>query len=110
MKILMASTPATGHLNPLLAVARVLRDEDHEIAVLSGSVFRDRIENSGARFIPLPAGANFDLPEVLAAAPELRDIPRGFEWFRIALQLFFIDAVPAQYRGLLQALEESPQM
>jgi len=31
MKILFASTPATGHLNPLLAITRLLA-EGHEIA------------------------------------------------------------------------------
>ena len=31
MKILIASTPATGHLNPLLAIARILIAERHEI-------------------------------------------------------------------------------
>jgi UDP:flavonoid glycosyltransferase YjiC (YdhE family) len=30
MKILFASTPATGHLNPLLAIARILLAEGHE--------------------------------------------------------------------------------
>jgi UDP:flavonoid glycosyltransferase YjiC (YdhE family) len=35
MKILIASTPATGHLNPLLAVGRILIAEGHEVAFLS---------------------------------------------------------------------------
>jgi len=61
MKILVASTLATGHLNPLLAITRVLLGEGHEIAFLTGSAFRDRIESSGAKFISLPAGADFDL-------------------------------------------------
>ena len=50
MKILIASTPATGHLNPLLAIARILVAENHEIAFLTGTAFRARIEASGARF------------------------------------------------------------
>jgi UDP:flavonoid glycosyltransferase YjiC (YdhE family) len=50
MKILVASTPAEGQLNPLLGITRVLL-EGHEIAFLTGSAFRDRIERSGAKFI-----------------------------------------------------------
>jgi hypothetical protein len=42
MKILMASTPLTGHLNPLLAVGHVLMAEGHELVVLSGSWLQDR--------------------------------------------------------------------
>jgi UDP:flavonoid glycosyltransferase YjiC (YdhE family) len=44
MKILFASTPATGHINPLLAIVRMLRAEGHEITFLTGSAFRTRIE------------------------------------------------------------------
>ena len=61
MKILIASTPATGHLNPLLAIARILIAEGHEITCLTGTAMRDRIESSGAKFRPLPADADFDL-------------------------------------------------
>ncbi|MGX9431682.1 MULTISPECIES: hypothetical protein [Bradyrhizobium] len=37
MKVLIACTPATGHLNPLLAVVRGLIDEWHEVTFLTGS-------------------------------------------------------------------------
>jgi UDP:flavonoid glycosyltransferase YjiC (YdhE family) len=40
MKVLMASTPATGHLNPVLGVARDLLGDGHEVTVLSGSALR----------------------------------------------------------------------
>src|SRR5262249_33210216 len=108
MKVLIASTPATGHLNPLLAITRVLLAEGHEIAFLTGSAFQNRIESSGAKFISLPAGADFDLREIDSVAPELKDIRPGLEWFRVALERFFVDALPAQHRGLLLALQEYP--
>jgi hypothetical protein len=31
MKILIASTPATGHLNPLLAIGHILIAEGHQV-------------------------------------------------------------------------------
>jgi UDP:flavonoid glycosyltransferase YjiC (YdhE family) len=106
MKILIASTPAAGHLNPLLANMRILLAEGHEITFLTGSVFRARIESSGAKFVSLPTGADFDLREILSVAPELKDIPPGLEWFRVAIERIFVDALPAQHQGLLQALQE----
>ena len=106
MKILFASTPATGHLNPLLAITRVLLAEGHEITFLTGSAYRDRIQSSGAKFVSLPNGADFDLREILSVAPELKDVPPGLQWFRIAIERIFVDALPAQHRGLLQALQE----
>ena len=79
MKILLASTPATGHLNPLLAIGRFLIAEGHEVAFLSGSALRSPIEHIGARFYPFPAGADFDLRDFATVAPELKTIPPGLE-------------------------------
>ena len=107
MKILVASMPATGHVNPLLGIVHILRAEGHDITFLTGSVFRSRVEGSGARFVSLPAGADFDLRDIHSVAPELRDIPPGFEWFRVAMERIFVDAILAQHQGLLQALHKS---
>jgi hypothetical protein len=106
MKILIASTPATGHINPLLAITRVLLAEGHEITFLTGGAFRDRIENGGAKFVSLHGHADFDGRDFSSVAPELKDIPPGLEWFRVAIERIFVDSIPAQHLGLLQALEE----
>jgi MGT family glycosyltransferase len=106
MKILIASTPATGHLNPLLAITRILLAEGHEITFLTGSAFRARIESSGAKFVSLPMGADLAGRDLLSLAPELKDIPPGLEWLRVAIERIFVDAVPAQHQGLLRALQE----
>jgi len=108
MKILIPSMPATGHLNPLLAISRMLLAEGHEVAFLTGSVFRDRIESSGAKFFALPAGADFDLRDIHAVAPELKGIPPGLEWMRIASERLFVDALPAQHHGVRQSLQKFP--
>jgi MGT family glycosyltransferase len=105
MKILITSTPATGHLNPLLAITRILLAEGHEITFLTGSAFRDRIENSGAKFVSLQGSADFDGRDLLSVAPELKDIPPGLEWFRIAIG-HLLDRLPAQQQSLLQAVQE----
>src|ERR1700682_2292197 len=104
MKILIASTPATGHLNPLLAIGRVLIADGHEVAFLSGSVLRSRIEGIGAKFHAFPAGADFDLRDFTSVAPELKSIPPGPDWLRVAMERIFVDAIPAQRRGLQQVL------
>ena len=77
MKILIACMPATGHLNPLLAVTRILLAEGHEITFLTGSVFRARIESSGAKFVSLQGAADIDGRDIHSAVPELKDIPPG---------------------------------
>src|SRR6516164_5259506 len=106
MKILFASTPATGHLNPLLAITRILLAEGHEITFLTGTAFRSRIESSGAEFFPLPPAADFDPQDLFSLVPELKSIPPGPEWLRIACERIFVEAIPAQYQGLRQALDK----
>ena len=108
MKILFASTPATGHLNPLLAIGCILIAEGHEVAFLSGSALRGRIEDIGATFHALPEGADFDLRDFDSVAPELKSIPPGLDWLRVAMERVFVDTVPAQHKGLQQVLRDFP--
>jgi MGT family glycosyltransferase len=108
MKILIASTPATGHLNPLLAIGHILIAEGHQVAFLSGSALRSRIEAIGAQFHAFPAGADLDLRDLLSVVPELKDIPPGPEWMRVAFERVFTDPVPAQHKGLQQVLRDFP--
>ncbi|MCJ2052917.1 glycosyltransferase [Methylobacterium sp. J-070] len=108
MKVLLCSTPATGHLNPLLAIARILAADGHEVMVLSGSAFRDRITAAGARFMALPGTADFDGRNILAVVPELAQIPPGPDWLRVAMERMFVDRIPDQHRGLRDALQAFP--
>jgi UDP:flavonoid glycosyltransferase YjiC (YdhE family) len=87
-------------MNPMLAIARILMSEDHEVAIYTGSAFRARVEASGAKFFALPPEADIDPTNPFAAVPELKTIPPGHEWKRIALERFFVDKIPAQHEGL----------
>ena len=108
MKILMASTPATGHLNPLIAVATFLAEDGHEVHFLSATASRARIEKSGAIFRALPGEADVDLNDLHAVAPELKTIEPGLDWLRVAVERIFIDKISDQHKGLREALKEFP--
>jgi MGT family glycosyltransferase len=108
MRILIASTPATGHLNPLLALAHILIAEGHEVVVLSGTALRQRIENSGAGFRPLTDGADLNLLDLDATVPELKNIPPGPQWRRVAIERLFADTIPGQHKSLRQVLQAFP--
>jgi MGT family glycosyltransferase len=105
MKILIVSTPTAGHLNPLLAIGRILMDAGHDVAVLTGSPLRDRVEAAGARFHAFPAGADIDLHKLDSIVPEMKTMPPGPERRRLTIERIFIDTVPAQYKGLKQVLK-----
>jgi hypothetical protein len=89
VRILIASTPANGDVNPMLAISRLLMGEGHEIAFYTGSAFRARIEASGAVFFPLSCGADFDPADPFARIPELKVIPPGLEWAARRLGAYF---------------------
>lgn len=108
MKILIASTPATGHMNPMLAITRILVAEGHEVAIHTGSAFRGRVEASSARFFSLTGDADIDPGNPFARAPELKTIPPGLEWFRVACERLFVDSIAAQYEGLQRVLRDFP--
>jgi MGT family glycosyltransferase len=104
MKILVGSSPLTGHFNPMLAVARVLITEGHEVAIYTGSAFRARVEASGAKFFALPIDADLDPADPFDRIPELKALPPGLDWLRVALERLFVDNVPAQHEGLEKLL------
>jgi MGT family glycosyltransferase len=106
MKIIIASTPATGHINPMFSIGRMLVKEGYQVAGLSANVMRERIEGVGATFYPFPKAADLDLRDVSAVFPEFKDIPAGPERSSFALRRIFIDPVPAQYEGLRRVLHD----
>ena len=108
MKILMASTPATGHINPMAAVASFLVEDGHEVVIRSGTQFRRRVESSGATFQALLGNADVDLSDLLTVAPELVGVEPGLDWLRIAIRRIFVDRIADQHRSLLQAIRHSP--
>lgn len=52
MRILMVSLPFTGHVNPMLGMAKALVDKGHEVDFILSNQWKTRIEQAGAAFIP----------------------------------------------------------
>lgn len=107
MKVLIASTPATGHINPMFSLGHMLVEAGHQVAGLSANAMRDRIEGAGATFYPFPEAADLDLRDAVAAFPALKKIPPGIEMSRFYLERF-IDFIPAQHQGLKRVLRHFP--
>ena len=58
MRILFSTTPALGHLLPLLPLARAARGHGHDVAVLTAQPFSSHLD---ADFEMLPAGPTVDV-------------------------------------------------
>ncbi|KAL8188399.1 UNVERIFIED_CONTAM: hypothetical protein K2H54_000282 [Gekko kuhli] len=50
--ILLAATATPGHVNPMLAAARLLVAQGHRVLMLCGALFEQRIREAGAEFVP----------------------------------------------------------
>jgi MGT family glycosyltransferase len=51
MRALFTVQPSTGHLHPLVPVARALEEAGHDVAVCSSASFREDVESFGLRHI-----------------------------------------------------------
>jgi MGT family glycosyltransferase len=108
MKFLLASTPATGHLNPMLSIGRILISAGHEVAVLTSDIFRRNAEEIGASFHSLPYGANLDFRKIETVIPDIAQIPPGPQRRVALLSNLFVDVVPSQSAGLNRVLADYP--
>src|SRR5258708_39110278 len=98
MKILIASTNAPGHLNPLLAVANILRKHNHEVVVQAATVVRAIVEAAGMPFLPFLSGADLNVEQYLAEFPERQDHPPGLEVICFDFEHYFAILLAAQAR------------
>jgi UDP:flavonoid glycosyltransferase YjiC (YdhE family) len=108
MKILIASTNAPGHLNPLLAVASILRKRNHEVVVQAATVVRAMVEAAGLPFLPFLPEADLNAEHYLAEFPERQDKPPGLEMACFDCEHYFARLLPGQAAGLEMALRNFP--
>ena len=108
MKALLASIPATGHFNPVLVVADILKRAGHEPVIYTSKLFRDKIEATGIPFFPLPEEADQAvLDEIASFLKRNRNAPGPEEMLSI-FKTVFVDPMPFQFRGLQAVLREFP--
>ena len=62
MKIAWFCIPAHGHTNPTLGLVKELTSAGHQVFYFSFEMFREKIEQTGARFIPCD-GCDFDMED-----------------------------------------------
>ena len=92
---LITSTPAHGHIMPLLQVARHLVSEGDTVRFLTSHRYADRVTATGAEFIALPADADVDLDDADAAFPDRVGL-RGPAALRFDMLNLFLHPASAQ--------------
>ena len=105
--ILIAVTPAPGHVNPMLAIACYLRDRGYSIIFNTAEAFRRQVEAANLRFVPLKGLANFDYRRLDEAFPERKNFKPGPDLFAYDVKHIFGKTIPDQYRGMQQIMDEN---
>jgi MGT family glycosyltransferase len=92
---------------PVLVAAAHLVDRGHDVRVLTGARYADRVRATGAEFLPLPAEADIDLDHPNEAFPE-RAALRGVREVQFSLQHLFVEPAAAQLRAVDDACAARP--
>jgi MGT family glycosyltransferase len=104
MKILIASIPAAGHLNPLLSIASLMVESGHEVAVQVNEDLRAAVEAAGHRFLSEIPNAQTSAGYYFDTYPERMEKSPGMEMTGYDLVHFFARNIAAQSASLKMAL------
>jgi UDP:flavonoid glycosyltransferase YjiC (YdhE family) len=105
-RIIVAASPITGHVTPLLTIARGLVDRGHDVTILTGSKFHPKAKATGARVVDLPAAADYDDTDMNAAFPGRGECAPGPDQLNFDLVHVFADSIPDQHAALQELLAE----
>lgn len=100
--LLLAATATPGHVNPMLAAARLLVAQGHRVLMLCGALFEQHIRDTGAEFVPFAPEVDFDYRSLERHFPERASLS-GTAQMALALKRFFA-APMAQHDRQLRAL------
>jgi MGT family glycosyltransferase len=106
-RYLITCTPAHGHVVPLLQIARHLLSRGHDVSFLTSSRYAERVQATGARFLPLPADADVDLDDADGAFPERRGLT-GAAALRFDMSNLFVRPGAAQLAAVRAELDTRP--
>src|SRR3979409_2575243 len=107
-RFLIAATSVPGPVFPCFAVSQHLVSRGHEVVVHTGSVFRERVEATGARFVAFRPEIDFDYRRLDDHFPERRKLAPGPDHPCFGLTHFFADARPYQSAGIRDIRREFP--
>ncbi len=103
-RYVLCTTPAQGHTGPLLALARRLVGAGHEVVFFTTAHYRDKVEATGASFVPF--AEEYDAHDLMVANPERESSSkRGVRGVKDDLRRIFIGPVPGQWRDLRGVLD-----
>ncbi|MDB4974713.1 MAG: glycosyltransferase [Myxococcaceae bacterium] len=100
-RLLIATVPISGHVQPFVAVARALVARGHDVHWYTGQKYRDTVERTGAVFEPYRQAPEFDDQQMERSFPG-RAQRAGLRQLKFDLIHVFGAACPGQLADLEQ--------
>src|SRR3954469_21349576 len=98
-RFLFAAMPAAGHVGPMIPLAHELVARGHEVAWYTGERYRDKVEATGATFLPQLHAMRVDVARLDDDFP-VRAQKKGVRKFIHDMREVFIKQVPGQVDDL----------
>jgi MGT family glycosyltransferase len=106
-RFLLATIPVVGHVAPMLPIAQTLVERGHEVVWYGGNLFRQRIFNTGAQFMPMYEGLDYSILEnIPAQVSAQRTKLKGLAQLKFDLEYFFIKPALGNTKDLLNLLKQ----
>ena len=103
-RMLIATTPADGHVNPMLSVVRQLIERGHTAHWYTGQAYRDKVTGVGAVPEPMRFAYDFGGLSKAEAFPAHAGLT-GLASFRAGMADIFYETAPGQLTDLLPIIE-----
>jgi UDP:flavonoid glycosyltransferase YjiC (YdhE family) len=71
-RFLLLTYPLPGHVNPALPIVRALVGHKHEVLWITGRLFQDKVEATGAQYYPLPKSVDLEGRDVYDFYPQVK--------------------------------------
>jgi MGT family glycosyltransferase len=106
-RFLLTTGTGTGHVNPVLPLARTLVERGHEVTWITGRAYGAKVEATGARFHPFPEAIDTSLVGVYEFFPEYAAL-KGLAQTRYMLKHLFLDPCSVELETIESVLQQFP--
>lgn len=103
--VVLASIPIYGHVEKLAIIAKDLLKRGYAVTFITGTIWRDLVEETGAVFEALQGSADFDGRNFETAFPAWKSLPPGPARFGY-LRHMFIEQMPDQHHTVQKVLAQ----
>ena len=106
-KIICLAASVEGHVSPFIPIVSNFVKQGHDVLFITGKKFKQRVENTGATFIPVPAKWDTGDQEVYDMFPDLKK-QKGLAQIKLYLKLTLLDPAIDVLNELKDVLAKFP--